>query len=61
MCIRDRKAYNVYLQEVSEWSQGRSEPDTLYARMGGFCYKVDKDAMFDALDEAGCPDVIFQA
>ena len=57
----DEKAYNVYLQEVSEWSQGRSEPDTLYARMGGFCYKVDKDAMFDALDEAGCPDVMFQA
>ena len=57
----DGKAYNVYLQEVSEWSQGRSEPDTLYARMGEYCYKVDRDAMLDALDDAGCPDIMFQA
>ena len=59
--LNNGDACNVYLQEVTEWNQGRTEPDTLYARMGGYCYKVDRDAMLDALDDAGCPDSMFQA
>ena len=51
----------MYLQEVTEWNQGRTEPNTLYARMGEYCYQVDRDAMLDALDAAGCPDIMFQA
>ena len=58
--LSNGEACNVYLQEVTEWNQGCTEPDTLYARMGEYCYKVDRDAMLDALDEAGCPDAMFQ-
>ena len=58
--LSNGEACNVYLQEVTEWNQGRTEPDTLYARMGEYCYKVDRDAMLDALDDAGCPDAMFQ-
>lgn len=44
------KRMNVYLQEPSNDSR-----DKIYARMGAYCYRVDKQALQKALNDAGIP------
>ena len=41
---------NVYLQNPRDDEDGK-----IYARMGTYCYRIDKDAIQNALNAAGIP------
>lgn len=50
-CIDENgKTMNIYLQEPRNESSGK-----IYARMGAYCYRIDKNDLQQALNAAGIP------